>query len=138
MLEANGYTVGIISQPDWKDEKSISILGEPRIAFLVSSGNMDSMVNHYFVSKETERMLLHSWRHSGKRPDYAVIVYGNLIRHSYKKTPIILGGIEASLRRLSHYDYWSDKMKRSIFIIQMQGKRYHFLWNGRTFDCCVS
>jgi uncharacterized radical SAM protein YgiQ len=117
VLEANGYTVGIISQPDWKDEKSISILGEPRIAFLVSSGNMDSMVNHYFVSKKRRREDAYSpGGITGKRPDYAVIVYGNLIRHSYKKTPIILGGIEASLRRLSHYDYWSDKMKRSILL----------------------
>ncbi len=117
VLEANGYTVGIISQPDWKDEKSISILGEPRIAFLVSSGNMDSMVNHYFVSKKRRREDAYSpGGITGKRPDNAVIVYGNLIRHIYKKTPIILGGIEASLRRLSHYDYWSDKMKRSILL----------------------
>ena len=117
VLEANGYTVGIISQPDWRQEESIRILGEPRLAFLVSSGNMDSMVNHYSVSKKH--------RHTdaftpggimGKRPDHAVVVYSNLIRRVYRKTPIILGGIEASLRRLAHYDYWSDSLKRSILL----------------------
>lgn len=116
-LEAYGYKVGIISQPDWKDDASIRIFGEPRLAFLVSSGNMDSMVNHYTVNKKR--------RHhdsftpggaTGKRPDYATVVYGNLIRRTYKTTPIIIGGIEASLRRLSHYDYWSDKVKRSILL----------------------
>ncbi|NCC44521.1 MAG: YgiQ family radical SAM protein [Clostridia bacterium] len=117
VLESHGYTVGIISQPDWKDERSIQALGEPRLAFLVSSGNMDSMVNHYTVSKK------HRHKDSfspggimGKRPDRAVVVYGNLIRKSYKHTPIILGGIEASLRRMGHYDYWSDQIKRSILL----------------------
>lgn len=117
VLEANGYRVGIISQPDWKDEKSITILGEPRLGFIVSAGNMDSMVNHYTVNKKHRREDAYTAGGvSGKRPDYAVIVYGNLIRRTYKKVPIIIGGIEASLRRLAHYDYWSDKLKRSILL----------------------
>lgn len=116
-LEAHGYKVGIISQPDWKDEKSIGVLGEPRLAFLVSSGNMDSMVNHFTVSKKRRRMDAYTpGGEVGKRPDHASIVYSNLIRKMYKETPIIIGGIEASLRRLAHYDYWSDKVKRSLLL----------------------
>ena len=117
LLEAHGYTVGIIAQPDWKDDASISVLGVPRLGFLVSAGNMDSMVNHYSVSKK--RRATDSYTPGGvmgKRPDYATVVYCNLIRHTYKKTPIIIGGIEASLRRLAHYDYWSNKVKRSILL----------------------
>ena len=117
ILEAHGYTVGIIAQPDWKDDASISALGVPRLAFIVSAGNMDSMVNHYSVSKK--RRASDSYTPGGvmgKRPDYATVVYGNLIRHTYKKIPIIIGGIEASLRRLAHYDYWSNKVKRSILL----------------------
>ena len=117
ILEANNYRVGIISQPDWKNKKSIDIYGKPRLGFIISAGNMDSMVNHYTVSKKR--------RHNdaftpggvfGKRPDYATVVYGNLIRQTYKDVPIIIGGIEASLRRLAHYDYWSDTVKRSILL----------------------
>lgn len=117
VLEANNYRVGIISQPDWKNKKSIDVFGRPRLGFLISGGNMDSMVNHYTVSKKR--------RHNdaftpggvyGKRPDYATTVYGNMIRQTYKDVPIIIGGIEASLRRLAHYDYWSDAMKRSILL----------------------
>ena len=116
MLEAHGYKVGIIAQPDWKNQESIQILGEPRLGWLVSAGNMDSMVNHYSVSKK--RRAKDSYTpggEMGKRPDYATIVYSNLIR-TWSKKPIILGGIEASLRRLAHYDYWSGKMKRSILL----------------------
>ena len=117
MLEAHGYRVGIICQPDWKDPESISALGAPRLAFLVSAGNMDSMVNHYTVSKHHRRTDAYTpGGKMGARPDHAVVVYGNLIRRSYKDTPIILGGIEASLRRLAHYDYWQDKLKRSILL----------------------
>ncbi len=117
ILEANNYRVGIISQPDWKNKKSIDIYGRPRLGFIISAGNMDSMVNHYTVSKKR--------RHNdaftpggvyGKRPDYATVVYGNLIRQTYKDIPVIIGGIEASLRRLAHYDYWSDTVKRSILL----------------------
>ena len=117
ILEAHGYKVAIIAQPDWKDKNSVTIFGEPRLGFLVSAGNMDSMVNHYSVSKK--RRHTDSYTPGGvmgKRPDYAAVVYGNLIRQTYKTTPIILGGIEASLRRLAHYDYWSDKLKRSILL----------------------
>ena len=117
LLEAHGYKVGIIAQPDWKDNKSIQILGRPRLGFLVSAGNMDSMVNHYSVSKKRRKEDSYTpGGVMGKRPDYAVVVYCNLIRSVYKDVPIIAGGIEASLRRLAHYDYWSNKMKRSILL----------------------
>lgn len=117
ILEANGYKVGIIAQPDWKNDASIGILGKPRLGFIVSAGNMDSMVNHYTVNKKRRHMDAYSpGGEIKKRPDYATIVYCNLIRHTYKDVPIIIGGIEASLRRLAHYDYWSDKIKHSILI----------------------
>ncbi len=117
LLESYGYSVGIIAQPDWKDDASISVLGEPRLGFLVSGGNMDSMVNHYSVSKKRRQTDAFSpGGVMGKRPDYASIVYCNLIRRTYKHTPIIIGGIEGSLRRLAHYDYWSNKVKRSILM----------------------
>ncbi len=117
LLEARGYRVGIIAQPDWRDRESIRILGKPRLGFLVSAGNMDSMVNHYSVSKKRRRQDLYTpGGVMGKRPDYATIVYSNLIRSVYKDVPVIIGGIEASLRRLAHYDYWSDKLKRSILL----------------------
>lgn len=117
LLEAHGYRVGIIAQPDWKDAASVQILGKPRLGFLVSAGNMDSMVNHYSVSKRRRQQ--DSYTPGGvmdKRPDYATVVYCNLIRSIYKEVPIIIGGIEASLRRLAHYDYWSNKLKRSILL----------------------
>ena len=117
ILESHGYKVGIIAQPDWKDKNSISEFGEPRLGFLISGGNMDSMVNHYSVSKKRRTTDAYTpGGIMGKRPDYATIVYGNLIRQTYKKTPIIIGGIEASLRRMAHYDYWSNKLKRSILL----------------------
>ena len=117
LLESRGYRVGIISQPDWRDPESIAIYGEPRLAFLVSAGNMDSMVNHYSVSKKRRKTDAYTpGGVMGKRPDHACTVYGNLIRQTYKKTPVILGGIEASLRRLAHYDYWSDSLKRSMLL----------------------
>ncbi len=117
VLEAHGYRVGIIAQPDWTEDESIAILGEPRLGFLVSAGNMDSMVNHYSVSRKRRREDSYTpGGVMGKRPDYAVVVYGNLIRRTFKRTPIILGGIEASLRRLAHYDYWSDQLKHSVLV----------------------
>lgn len=117
VLELNGYKVGIIAQPDWKDKNSITVLGEPRLGFLVSAGNMDSMVNHYTVNKKRRSQDAYSpGGRAGLRPDYATIVYCNLIKQTYKNTPIIIGGIEASLRRLAHYDYWSDKVKHSVLI----------------------
>ena len=117
ILESHGYSVGIISQPNWRDPKSIDVFGRPRLGFLVSGGNMDSMVNHYSVT--CHRRKTDSFTPGGvmgKRPDYATTVYCNLIRQTYKDVPILIGGIEASLRRLGHYDYWSDSMKRSILL----------------------
>ena len=117
LLEAHGFSVGLICQPDWRDPESIAVYGEPRLGFLVSSGNMDSMVNHYTVSKKRRGKDFYSpGGVMGRRPDYAVIVYCNLIRRTFKKTPVIIGGIEASLRRLGHYDYWSGKVRRSILL----------------------
>ena len=116
-LTAHGYTVGMLCQPDWRQEESIRAFGEPRLGFLVSAGNMDSMVNHYTVAGKRRRMDAYSpGGRMGLRPDRAVTVYGNLIRRSYKKTPVIIGGIEASLRRLGHYDYWSDQVRRSVLL----------------------
>lgn len=109
--------MGIIPQPDWRRKESIAVFGEPRLGFLVSAGNMDSMVNHYTVAKKHRQK--DSYSPGGKmglRPDRAVIVYSNLIRQTFKKTPVILGGIEASLRRMAHYDYWENKVKHSILI----------------------
>ena len=117
VLEEAGYKVGIISQPNWKDPASVTALGEPRLGFLVSGGNMDSMVNHYSVSRHRRKTdAFTPGGVMGRRPDYATVVYCNLIRQTYKHIPIIIGGIDASLRRLCHYDYWSDKLKRSILL----------------------
>ena len=117
VLENAGFKVGIISQPDWKNPASIQTLGEPRLAFLVMGGNMDSMVNHYSVSKKRRKTdAFTPGGVIGKRPDHATTVYCNLIRQRYPHKPIIVGGIEASLRRLAHYDYWSDSMKRSLLL----------------------
>ena len=117
VLEAHGYKVCMIPQPDWKNDASIDVFGRPRLGFLVSGGNMDSMVNHYSVSKKRRKTDAYSpGGKMGLRPDYATVVYCNLIRRTYKDVPIIIGGIEASLRRLAHYDYWSDKLKHSILI----------------------
>lgn len=117
VLENAGYSVGIISQPDWKNAKSIDVFGRPRLGFLVSGGNMDSMVCHYSVAKRRRKSDAFTLGGvAGKRPDYATVVYCNLIRQTYKDVPILIGGIEASLRRLSHYDYWSESMKRSILL----------------------
>ncbi len=117
ILESHGYSVGIISQPDWKDPDSINLYGKPRLGFLVSGGNMDSMVNHYSVTKHRRKTDAYTpGGVMGKRPDYAAVVYCNLIRRTYRDVPILIGGIEASLRRLGHYDYWSESMKRSILL----------------------
>ena len=117
VLEHAGYKVGIVAQPDWKNPASIDVLGRPRLGFLVMGGNMDSMVNHYSVFKHHRKTDAYTpGGVTGKRPDYATVVYCNLIRQTYKDVPIIIGGMEASLRRLAHYDYWSDRMKRSILL----------------------
>lgn len=117
LLESRGYRVGMICQPDWKRKESVQVFGEPRLGFLVSAGNMDSMVNHYTVSgKHRQKDAYSPGGEMGHRPDRAATVYSNLIRQTYKKTPIILGGIEASLRRLAHYDYWDNRVRRSVLM----------------------
>lgn len=117
LLESRGYRVGMICQPDWKQKESVQVFGEPRLGFLVSAGNMDSMVNHYPVSgKHRQKDAYSPGGEMGHRPDRSATVYSNLIRQSYKKTPIILGGIEASLRRLAHYDYWDNRVRRSVLM----------------------
>ena len=117
LLERYGYKVCMIAQPDWKNDKSIDVFGRPRLGFLVCGGNMDSMVNHYSVSKKRRQKDAYSpGGQMGLRPDYATTVYCNLIRRTYKDVPIIIGGIEASLRRMAHSDYWSDKLKHSILV----------------------
>lgn len=117
LLERYGYKVGIIPQPDWNNLDEFKKLGKPRLAFLVTSGNIDSMVNHYTVFKKRRKKDIYSPKdEAGLRPDRAVIVYGNKIREAYKDIPIIIGGIESSLRRLAHYDYWSNSIRRSILL----------------------
>ena len=114
-LQAHGFSVGIIAQPDWRDVEAFRALGKPRLAFLVSSGNIDSMVNHYTAAKR--RRTDDSYTPGGKagaRPDRAVIVYGNRCREAYPHVPVLIGGIEASLRRFAHYDYWDDRVRHSI------------------------
>ncbi len=117
VLESRGYRVCILSQPDWKREDSVRAFGRPRLGFLISAGNMDSMVNHYYVSrKRRETDAYTPGGRTGKRPDRAVTVYSRLVRKSYPDVPIILGGIEASLRRMAHYDYWSDSFRPSVLL----------------------
>jgi uncharacterized radical SAM protein YgiQ len=116
-LESNGFRVGIISQPDWKDPSSFTILGKPRLGFLVGAGSMDSMVAHYTANKRKRSDDAYSpGGKSGLRPDRALLVYVEGIRRTYKDTAVIIGGIEASLRRFAHYDYWSDTVRRSILL----------------------
>ncbi|HEY5563268.1 MAG TPA: YgiQ family radical SAM protein [Clostridiaceae bacterium] len=117
VLESEGFTVGIIAQPDWNNVDSFKILGKPKYAFLINSGNMDSMVNHYTASKKRRHEDLYSpGAVSGRRPDRALIVYSNKAKEAYRDVPIIIGGIEASLRRFAHYDYWDNKVRRSILL----------------------
>jgi len=117
LLERYGYKVGIISQPDWNNLDEFKKLGKPKLAFLITSGNIDSMVNHYTVFKKRRKKDSYSPNDmSGLRPDRAVIVYGNKVRQAYKNVPIIIGGIESSLRRFAHYDYWSNTIRRSILL----------------------
>ncbi|HYM02675.1 MAG TPA: YgiQ family radical SAM protein [Stellaceae bacterium] len=117
LLEAQGFRVGIIAQPAWTDTEPFKVLGKPNLFFGVTAGNMDSMVNRYTA----DRRLRHNDSYTpndqgGKRPDRAVIVYAQRCREAYKSAPIVIGGIEASLRRIAHYDYWSDKVRRSILV----------------------
>ena len=115
VLEDYGYTVGIISQPDWHSCEEFKRLGRPRLAFMIGSGNIDSMVNHYTVGKKHRNTDAYTeGGQAGKRPDRAAIVYANRVREAYRGVPVLLGGLEASLRRFAHYDYWDDKVRRSI------------------------
>src|SRR5882724_10092217 len=117
LLEAQGFRVGIIAQPDWQDASPFKALGKPNLFFGVTAGNMDSMVNRYTA----DRRLRHNDSYTpndegGKRPDRAVIVYAQRCREAYRHAPVVIGSIEASLRRIAHYDYWSDKVRRSILV----------------------
>ncbi len=115
VLTAAGYRVGIISQPDWQSAEAFKVLGEPKLGIFIGAGNLDSMVAHYTAAKKPRRQDLYSpGGEAGKRPDRAAIVYANRVREAFPGVPIIIGGIEASLRRLAHYDYWQDKVRRSI------------------------
>ncbi len=115
VLEDAGFKVGIIAQPDWRSINDFKKLGEPRLAFLVTAGNMDSMVNHYTVNKKKRRSDSYSpGGKSNQRPDRATIVYCNRLKEAFDDIPIIIGGIEASLRRFAYYDYWDDKIRRSL------------------------
>lgn len=117
VLESHGYKICFVAQPNWKSTEDFTRFGEPRLGFLVSAGNIDSMVNHYTVAKKKRKKDFYSpGGEMGLRPDRATIVYCNKLREVYKKTPIIIGGVEASLRRLSHYDYWDNKVRRSILL----------------------
>lgn len=117
VLESHGYTVGIISQPDWHSAEEFKRLGKPKYAFLVAAGNIDSMVNRYTVNKKVRSDDSYSpGGKGGMRPDRATIVYCNRIREAYPGVPMIIGGIEASLRRFAHYDYWDNKVRRSILL----------------------
>ncbi len=117
LLESRGYKVGVIAQPDWKSEDDFTALGAPRLAFLVSGGAMDSMVNNYTVRRRPRREDVFSpGGVGGKRPDRAVLVYCTKLRECFKGIPLILGGLEASLRRLAHYDFWSNKLRSSILL----------------------
>ena len=117
VLESQGYRIGIIAQPDWRSVESFRILGRPRLAFLITAGNLDSMVSNHSVSKHRRRRDAYAPGGVGaRRPDRATIVYTACAKHAFKNVPVVLGGIEASLRRLSHYDYWSDKVRRSVLL----------------------
>ena len=116
-LENRGYKVGIIAQPSWKDAEDFKRLGRPKLAFLITGGNIDSMVNHYTVAKKRRKEDAYSpGGKAGFRPDRASIVYSHRAKEAYKNVPVILGGIEASLRRFAHYDYWDNKVRRSILL----------------------
>lgn len=120
LLEKHGYKVGLIPQPDWHSTRDFARLGKPRLGFLVSAGNMDSLLNAFTAAKKRRRMDAYSpGGRSGCRPERAVIVYCSRLRELWPEVPLIIGGIEASLRRLAHYDYWSDALRRSILVDSM-------------------
>ena len=115
ILEAEGCRVAVLAQPDWRSADSFTALGRPRLGVLIGSGNIDSMVAHYTAAKKRRHDDAYSpGRRAGLRPDHAVIVYSNRVREAFGDIPIIIGGLEASLRRFAHYDYWEDKVRRSV------------------------
>ena len=115
ILEAKGFRVAIMAQPDWRDPQSFTALGRPRLAVLISGGNIDSMVAHYTAARKRRHDDAYSpGRKAGLRPDHATIVYSNCVRQVFGDIPIVVGGLEASLRRFAHYDYWEDKVRRSL------------------------
>ncbi|HCO00733.1 MAG TPA: YgiQ family radical SAM protein, partial [Methylophaga sp.] len=117
LLESQGFRVGIISQPDWNSTEDFQRLGKPNLFFGVTGGNMDSMVNRYTSDKKIRRNDAYTADgEGGKRPDHSVVVYSQRCREAYKGVPIVIGGIEASLRRIAHYDYWSEKVRRSVIM----------------------
>ena len=117
VLENAGYLCAIIARPDVKDPDCFKLFGKPKIGFFINSGNLDSMVNNYSVSKHRRRRDVYAPGGAyGARPDYALTVYSQAIKKAYPDCPVIAGGIEASLRRLAHYDYWSDSVKRSVLL----------------------
>ena len=117
LLEAHGYKVAVLAQPDWKSVDAFRTFGKPRLGFLINSGNVDSMVNHFSVGKHRRKKDVYSpGGKTGRRPDRAVIVYSNRAREAYQDVPVIIGGLEASLRRLGHYDYWDNRVRRSILL----------------------
>ncbi len=117
LLEREGFKVGVIAQPDWKDIDAFRVLGRPRLAVLITGGNLDSMVNHYTAAKKRRSQDVYApGGKSGLRPDRATIVYSNKVQEALPEVPVIIGGVEASLRRFAHYDYWSDQVRRSILL----------------------
>ncbi|MCI7391907.1 MAG: YgiQ family radical SAM protein, partial [Clostridiales bacterium] len=117
VLESRGYRVAVLAQPDWRGADDFRRFGRPRLGFLINSGNVDSMVNNFSVFKNRRKRDVYSpGGKSGRRPDRALIVYCNRVREAYGDVPVIIGGLEASLRRLAHYDYWSDRVRRSILL----------------------
>ena len=117
LLEHEGYRVAILAQPDWRKAESFTAFGRPRLAVLISSGNIDSMVAHYTVAKRRRQDDAYSpGNKAGLRPDHAVVVYANKVREAFGDIPVVIGGLEASLRRFAHYDYWDDKVRRSVLL----------------------
>ena len=117
LLESQGYRVGIISQPDWLSADAFKVLGKPRLFWGVTAGNMDSMINRYTADRKIRSDDAYSPNdEGGKRPDRACVVYAQRVREAFPDVPVVIGGIEASLRRIAHYDYWQDKVRRSILL----------------------
>ena len=135
VLEAVGFRIAILSQPDFRSCEDFKRFGRPRVGFLVTSGNIDSMVAHYTVSKKKRSYDYYTaGGKMGKRPDRAVIVYCNRIREAYGDVPIIIGGLEASLRRFAHYDYWDDRVRRSVLVDSRADLFYYILCMNLNVD----